>query len=92
LPDAVSVDTNRCRIGSRLAPLGPADPRSPDSATFDWHELALLDADVSALGRMMRLLARCSNTCAAQPVRREHTKIGVNSLVGMPMKWYAEAW
>ena len=40
----------------------------------------------SALGRMMRLLARCSKTCAAQPVSREQTKIGVNSLVGMPMK------
>ena len=40
----------------------------------------------SALGRMMRLLARCSNTWDAQPVTREQTKIGVNSLVGMPMK------
>ncbi len=40
----------------------------------------------SALGRMMRLLARCSKTWAVQPLVREQTKIGVNSLVGMPMK------
>ena len=40
----------------------------------------------SALGRMIRLLLRCSNTWDAQPVTREQTKIGVNSLVGMPMK------
>jgi hypothetical protein len=30
-------------------------------------------------------------TCAAQPVVREQTKIGVNSAVGTPMKWYALA-
>ena len=40
----------------------------------------------SALGRIMRLSARCSMTCAAQPVSRLMTKIGVNNLVGMPMK------
>jgi hypothetical protein len=40
----------------------------------------------SAPGRMMRLLARCSKQCAHQPVTRDITKIGVNSLVGMPMK------
>src|SRR5690606_31583907 len=46
----------------------------------------------SALGRMMRLLARCSNTWQHQPTTREQTKIGVNSGVGMPMKLYADAW
>jgi hypothetical protein len=40
---------------------------------------------------MSRLLARCSMMCADQPVMREHTKMGVNSGVGMPMKWYALA-
>ena len=40
----------------------------------------------SAPGRMSLLSARCSNTCADQPVMREHTKIGVNRYVGMPMK------
>ncbi len=40
----------------------------------------------SARGRMMRLWARCSMMCAVQPVTRLSTKIGVNSLVGMPMK------
>ena len=41
----------------------------------------------SAFGRMMRLSARCSNTCADQPVVRDMTKIGVNSFVGIPKKW-----
>ena len=45
----------------------------------------------SAPGRMSLLSARCSNTCADQPVMREHTKIGVNRYVGMPMKWYTPA-
>ena len=42
----------------------------------------------SAAGRMSLLSARCSKTCADQPVMREHTKMGVKRWVGIPMKWY----
>ena len=40
----------------------------------------------SALGRIIRLLARCSFTWAVQPDTRDITKMGVNNSVGMPMK------
>lgn len=37
-------------------------------------------------GRMSRLSAPCSNTCAAQPVMREQTKIGVKSGMSKPIR------
>lgn len=37
-------------------------------------------------GRISRLSAACSSTCAAQPVMREHTKIGVKSGMSKPIR------
>ena len=37
-------------------------------------------------GRIRRLSAACSSTCAAQPVMREHTKIGVKSGMSKPIR------
>ena len=37
-------------------------------------------------GRISRLSAPCSNTCAAQPVIRDATKIGVNSGISKPIR------
>src|SRR5262245_19007539 len=41
----------------------------------------------SARGRIRRLLAYCSSTCAVQPEIRLTAKIGVNRSTGMPSAW-----
>src|SRR5215208_7403712 len=38
----------------------------------------------SDCGRIRRLFATCSNTCAVQPVTRETAKVGVNMSPGRP--------
>src|SRR5262249_61705114 len=74
-----------------LQPTNP--PRKPVSSTryrrsigtYDWRPGPVY----SARGRMSRLLACCSRTCAAQPTTRLMAKIGVNWSVGIPIVLYA---
>jgi hypothetical protein len=42
-------------------------------------------------GRMIRLFAYCSRTCAVHPVMRASAKIGVIRSVGIPSMWYTPA-
>ena len=49
-------------------PIYPVNPRGPTYT--DW-------------GRMRRLSANCSKTCAVQPAVRPTAKVGVNSAAGM---------
>src|SRR5437667_11259663 len=45
----------------------------------------------SARGRMRRLFAYCSSTCAVHPEIRLTAKIGVKRSIGIPSAWYVDA-
>src|SRR5437016_2638972 len=45
----------------------------------------------SARGRMSRLFAYCSSTCAVHPDMRLTAKIGVKRSMAMPSAWYVDA-
>src|SRR5262249_7234681 len=45
----------------------------------------------SARGRIRRLLAYCSSTCAVQPEMRLTAKIGVKRSMAIPSAWYVDA-
>lgn len=76
-------------VGKRslAAPRNPSkDYRNkPQRSEISTHS-AVSGPTYSAEGRIIRFLARCSLTCAAHPVTRDITNIGVNNLVGIPIK------
>jgi hypothetical protein len=75
--------------GSGLVPTGTGDVRYERSSngTQCWSR----GPTYSEPGRITRLSAYCSRTCAVHPAMRARAKIGVIRSVGMPSTWYTVA-
>src|SRR5262249_53298585 len=86
--------------GVRNGPGEPAEPgdngqtsrrRVSQRASSATHGCGTGGPVYSARGRISRLFAYCSRTCAVQPEVRLTAKIGVNSSIATPSAWYVVA-